>query len=54
MRELQIQYAKKEYEDFMDDKMFKSSDDLQSLVGDEGINSRPDTVSDGIRRTVYR
>ncbi|XP_075801076.1 adenylate kinase 9 [Microtus pennsylvanicus] len=31
----ELQYAKKEYEDFMDDKMFKSSDDLQSLVGDE-------------------
>lgn len=54
MRELQIQYAKKEYEDFMDDKMFRSSEDLQSLMGDEGINSRPDTVSDGVRRTVYR
>ncbi|XP_049976513.1 adenylate kinase 9-like [Alexandromys fortis] len=35
LRELQIQYAKKEYEDFMDDKMFRSSEDLQSLVGDE-------------------
>ncbi|KAH0508523.1 Adenylate kinase 9 [Microtus ochrogaster] len=35
LKERQIQYAKKEYEDFTDDKMFKSSDDLQSLVGDE-------------------
>ncbi|KAM7340578.1 hypothetical protein ACRRTK_001193 [Alexandromys fortis] len=35
LRELQIQYAKKEYEDFMDDKMFRSSEDLQSLMGDE-------------------
>lgn len=49
-----MQYTKKEYEDFMDDKMFKSSDDLQSLVDDEGTNSWPDTVCDGIRPTVCR
>ncbi|CAH6778255.1 Ak9 [Phodopus roborovskii] len=35
LRELQIQYAKKEYEDFMEYKMFKSSDDLQSVADDE-------------------
>ncbi|XP_036025258.1 adenylate kinase 9-like [Onychomys torridus] len=31
LKELQAQYAKKEYEDFMDNKMFKSTEDLQSL-----------------------
>nr|XP_042117957.1 adenylate kinase 9 isoform X2 [Peromyscus maniculatus bairdii] len=31
LKELQTQYAKKEYEDFMDNKMFKSAEDLQSL-----------------------
>ncbi|KAL1770118.1 adenylate kinase 9, partial [Sigmodon hispidus] len=36
LRELQMQYAKKEYEDFSDYKMFKSSEDLQPMVGDEG------------------
>ncbi|XP_040614143.1 adenylate kinase 9 isoform X3 [Mesocricetus auratus] len=35
LRELQTQYAKKEYEDFMDYKLFKSTDDLQSLGDDE-------------------
>lgn len=49
-----MQHTKKEYEDFMDDKMFKSSDDSQSLVDDKGINSWPDTVRDGIRPTVCR
>lgn len=40
LKELQTQYAKKEYEDFMDNKMFKSAEDLQSL-DDEGVNTPP-------------
>lgn len=49
-----MQYVKKESEDFVDYKMFKSSDELQSLTDDDGINTPPDIVSDGIHPTVCK
>ncbi|XP_035294322.1 adenylate kinase 9 [Cricetulus griseus] len=36
LKESQVQYVKKESEDFVDYKMFKSSDELQSLTDDDG------------------
>nr|XP_048280947.1 adenylate kinase 9 isoform X4 [Myodes glareolus] len=44
-RELQMQHTKKEYEDFMDDKMFKSSDDSQSLVDDKAVTQDSQKLS---------